>query len=111
LVGLVVGPVSGVIGFALRSRTLRWLAAGGLTAVSIAEPLAWWAHILHFDARMTYVIVALMGAAIPVAVLRTEGNAMLRASALALSSAYPLAVLVELVLIGLGQVSAPMRLI
>lgn len=109
--GLVVGPVSAAVGRRLKNPARELAAATTLAAVSMAEPVALWAHIDHRDAHITYVIVAVIGLVIPLVLFRDRMRQGLRSLVLALAALYPLAVVLELTLILLGQVSAPGRLI
>lgn len=108
--GLVIGPVAGIVGWWLTQRT-AFAAIVTLATVSIAEPLALWAHIDHFDAHLAYVGVATAGMALPLILYRRHWTKAVRAVALALFLTYPTAVILEATLIALRQISAPMRLI
>lgn len=110
-VGLLVGPMAGFIGWSANRRPPRVPAIAALAAVSLAEPLALWFHINHVDAHITYVVVALAGLLLPLLWIRTWARKALAALAIAIAAAYPLAVVLEIVLIALGQVSAPLRLV
>ena len=109
-VGLVVGPAAGMIGRWLTAERTSLPAAAALAAASIAEPLALWAHIDHLDAHLTYLVVAAVGITIPVIRLRAAPRRSLRATAVALAVGYPAAVIIEVALVALGQISAPIRL-
>lgn len=111
VVGLVVGPIAGLVGWWLKADRTARMAAALLTTVSIAEPLALWAHIDHLDAHLVYVAVGLGGVALPFARFRRNPRTAFVALALAILLAYPAAVALEAALIALGQVSPPMRLI
>jgi hypothetical protein len=110
-IGLVVGPVAGLVGWLLKSRRTALLAATGVATVSIAEPLALWAHIDHLDAHIVFTAVAVAGVAFPLVLFRSSPRAAFQALGLAFVFTYPVAVALEVVLIALGQVSPPMRLI
>lgn len=109
-VGLVIGPVAGVVGWWLTTARAG-VGVVALAIVSIAEPLALWAHLDHFDAHLAYVAVAGAGLAFPLVWFRRVWRTAATAVASALVLAYPAAVTLEVVLIALGQISAPMRLI
>lgn len=110
-IGLLIGPIAGLVGWWLTRNNTALVAATALAVVSIAEPLALWAHIDHLDAHLAYVAVAIVGFSLPLTRMwqtpRTAGTA----AAMALALSYPVAVVLEAVLIALGQISAPMRLI
>ena len=110
-IGLIMGPVSAVVGRGLKNPDRKLAAATMLAAGSMAEPVALWAHIDHSDAHITFNIVAAAGLAIPLMLFRDRVGQGIRAAALALAALYPLAVVLELTLILLGQISAPARLI
>lgn len=63
-VGLVVGPLAGVVGWWLTQRN-PFTGVVTLATVSVAEPLALWTHIDHLDTHLAYVGVALAGLAFP----------------------------------------------
>lgn len=110
-IGLIMGPASAVVGRGLKNPDRKLAAATMLAAISMAEPVALWAHIDHRDAHITYIIVAAAGLGIPLMLFRDRVGQGIGASALALAALYPLAVVLELTLILLGQISAPARLI
>ena len=110
-IGLVLGPASAVVGRGLKAPARQLAAATLVAAVSMAEPLALWAHIDHNDAHITYVIVAVAGLVLPFVLFRDRMGLGIRSSVLALAAVYPLAVVLEFALILLGQVSAPARLL
>lgn len=111
IVGLIVGPVAGVVGRWLTTEEGMFRAVVMLAAVSIAEPLALWAHIDNFDAHLTYLLVAASGITFPLVWFGRDGRKALQSLALSLLLAYPVAVVLEAALIALGQISPPMRLI
>ncbi len=110
-IGLVIGPASAVLGRGLKDPARQLAATTVFAAVSMAEPLALWAHIDHIDARITYVTVAATGLVLPFVLFRDRMGLGIRSSVLALAALYPLAVVLEITLIVLGQVSAPVRLL
>lgn len=63
-IGLVIGPVAGVIGWRLTAHRTAFAAVVTLAIVLTAEPLALWAHIDHFDAHLAYLGVAFLGVAL-----------------------------------------------
>lgn len=109
-IGLIMGAASAVVGRWLKDPLRKLVAATMLAAISMAEPLALWAHIDHRDAHITYVMVA-AALVMPLVLFRGRMRSGIRSSVLALAVLYPLAVVLELTLILLGQVSAPARLI
>jgi hypothetical protein len=110
-VGLVIGPIAGVVGWWLTSQRSSFTAVVTLAAVSVAEPLALWAHIDHLDAHLLYIGVAAAGLAFPLLWFRRDRHKALRALALVLILTYPVAVAFEATLIAFRQISPPMRLI
>ena len=110
-VGLVIGPVAGVVGWWLRTERTSFVAVVMLAMVSIAEPLALWTHIDHFDAHLAYIGVAAVGCAFPLTWFRRDWVNGLKALALVVVLTYPAAVVLEATLIALRQISPPMRLI
>lgn len=110
-VGLVVGPASAVLGRLLAGDPASLVAAAALATAAVAEPLALWAHVDHLDAHITYVVVALVGVIAPQAITQGSVRRRLISTAWVVIAAYPTAVVLEAVLIALGQVSAPMRLV
>ncbi len=110
-VGLIMGPTAAVLGRLSASASAAPFALLALAAASMAEPLALWGHIDHVDAHITYSVVALVGLSIPVAVSATPMRKRWGLTASAVLVTYPVALLLEVVLIGLGQISAPVRLI
>lgn len=110
-VSLVVGPIAGAVGHLVRNDRRRPFAVTAIAVISVAEPVALWAHIDHLDAHVTYVLVGIVGMSIVPALLRPPARTAALAAAMALIGVYPLAVGVELLLIALGQVSGPMRLL
>jgi hypothetical protein len=109
--GLVVGPIAGWLGWRLRDARTAMPSVVLMSTVSIAEPLALWAHIDHVEAHLAYVVVALSGLAFAAVWFRTSPRDAGRALGLALVLAYPAAVVLEAALVALGQISAPLRLI
>lgn len=109
-VGLIVGPIAGVVGWWLKARA-PFAAVVMLATVSIAEPLALWTHIDHLDAHLAYIGVAAIGLASPLLWFRRNLRRALQATALVLVLTYPTAIALEATLIALGQISSPMRLI
>ena len=110
-IGLIIGPGSALVGRGLKKPARKAAAVTMLAAVSMAEPLALWAHVDHRDAHITYLMVAVAGLAMPLVLFRDRTRQGIRSSVLALAALYPLAVFLELTLILLGQVSAPARLL
>ena len=55
-VGLVIGPIAGIVGWWLTSQQRSFTAVVTLATVSIAEPLALWTHIDHLDAHLAYMV-------------------------------------------------------
>jgi len=109
-IALVVGPIAGVIGRWLTTeRTV--LAVVLLATVSIAEPLALWAHIDHLDAHFAYFGVALIGLTFPVVWFRSALRNAVKAVALTVALTYPTAVILEAGLVALRQISSPLRLV
>lgn len=110
-VGLIVGPIAGVVGWWLTTERASFAAVVMLATVSIAEPLALWTHIDHFDAHLAYLGVAAVGFAFPLTWFRRDWGNALKALALAVVLTYPTAVVLEATLIVFRQISPPMRLI
>jgi len=110
-VGLVTGPVAGVLGWWLTSMRRGVAAVAVLAAVSIAEPLALWMHIDHLDAHVAYIGVAAAGFSFSLAWFRQMRRATFMTVASVLVLIYPIAVVLEATLIAFGQISAPMRLV
>lgn len=110
IVGLIVGPVAGVLGRSAGARPPYMLGIAALTTASVAEPLALWKHIDHTDAHIAFVIVASIGLTLPF-LIRSGLKTSLIGVSLSILLAYPLAVVLEVVLIALGQISAPLRLV
>lgn len=110
-VGLVIGPVAGVVGWWLKTERTSFVAVVMLATVSIAEPLALWTHIDHFDAHLAYLCVVGAGFAFPLIWFRREWRPALKALALVMILTYPTAVFLEATLIALDQISPPMRLV
>jgi hypothetical protein len=110
VVGLVIGPIAGVVGWWLTSQRGS-TAVVMLATVSVAEPLALWAHIDHLDAHLVYIGVAAAGLAFPLLWFRRDRRKALRALALVLVLTYPIAVALEATLIAFRQISPPMRLV
>lgn len=110
-VGLIIGPIAGVLGRWLSTEPDSFRAVVMLGTVTIAEPLALWAHIDHIDAHLTFVLVATAGVAFPLVWFSKDRRKALSSLGLVVVLTYPVAVALEATLIALGQVSAPMRLI
>ncbi len=110
-VGLIAGPVAALLGWIANLEPPRMLGMAALATASIAEPLALWEHIDHADAHIAFVIVALIGLTLPFLPVRAGLRTSLTGVSLAIVLAYPLAVVLEVVLIALGQISAPLRLV
>jgi hypothetical protein len=110
-VGLIVGPIAGLMGWWLASERAGLWAVVALATVSLAEPLALWSHINHFDAHVAYTAVGAAGVLFPLIWFRRARRKALKALALVGLLGYPVAVVLEATLIALGQISAPMRLI
>lgn len=110
-VGLVIGPVAGVVGWWLKNARTFFVAVVMLTTVSIAEPLALWTHIDHFDAHLAYLSVTAAGFSFPLIWFRREWRNALKSLALVMILTYPSAVFLEATLIALDQISPPMRLV
>lgn len=110
-VGLVIGPVAGVVGWWLKTERTSFVAVVMLATVSIAEPLALWTHIDHFDAHLAYLSVTAAGFAFPLIWFRREWRNALKSLALVMILTYPSAVFLEATLIALDQISPPMRLV
>lgn len=110
-VGLVTGPIAGILGWWLSTGRRSLTAVVALATVSISEPLALWTHIDHVDAHLAFIFVVAAGFAFAVIWLRREWRTALRALALTLVLIYPTAVVLEATLIAFRQISAPMRLI
>lgn len=110
-VGLVIGPVAGMVGWWLNTQRMNFAAVGMLSTISIAEPLALWAHINHTDAHIAYLGVAIAGLAFSCLFHRGDWRRAFRAVMLTVALTYPAAVVVEATLIALNQISSPMRLI
>jgi hypothetical protein len=109
-IGLVVGPIAGIIGWWISDEHTALAAVVTLATASVAEPLALWAHIDRLDAHLAYLSVAIVGLTFPVIWFRRTWRKVVKAVALPLALTYPAAVILELILIGLGQISPPMRL-
>jgi hypothetical protein len=110
-VGLVIGPIAGVVGWWLTIQRSSFTAVVALATVSVAEPLALWTHIDHFDAHLAYIGVAVAGFAFPLIWFRRDWRNALKALALVVVLTYPAAVALEATLIAFSQISPPMRLI
>jgi hypothetical protein len=110
-VGLVIGPIAGLVGWWLTSQRGSFTAVVALATVSAAEPLALWTHIDHLDAHLAYIGVAAAGLAFPVIWFRRDRRKALRALALVLVLTYPAAVVLEATLIAFHQISPPIRLV
>jgi hypothetical protein len=110
-IGLIIGPLAGVVGHRLTAQRTALTAVVALATVSIAEPLALWFHIDRFDARAVYLTVAAAGLVFPLIWFRNAWRQAASATAVAMGLTYPTAVFLEAALISLGQVSSPMRLI
>lgn len=110
-VGLVIGPIAGVVGWWLTIERASFTAVVILATVSIAEPLALWTHIDHFDAHLAYIGVAAAGFAFPLIWFRRDRRSALKALAFVVVLTYPAGVVLEAALIALQQISPPMRLI
>ena len=110
-VGLVIGPISGLLGFFLKVPSHRFLAVALLSSVSIAEPLALWAHIDHVDSHIAYLIVGALGLVLPMTLLGRDRKCLIGAIGIVMLAVYPTALILEVTLIALGQISPPMRLI
>jgi cation transport ATPase len=87
------------------------MAVVTLATVSIAEPLALWTHIDHFDAHLAYLSVAAAGFAFPLVWFRRDWRNALKAVVFVVVLTYPAALVLEAVSIAFGQISPPMRLI
>jgi hypothetical protein len=81
-VAIVVGPVAGLLGWWARVAIgpKRIFSVAALAALCISEGAALWRHIDHRDAHATYVVVGVVGLAVPVLVLR-RGRDLLKAFA------------------------------
>jgi hypothetical protein len=110
-VGVVMGPVAGVIGWRLTTHRTAFAAVVTVATVLMAEPLALWVHIDHFDSHLAYLSVAAAGLALPLIWFRRQWRQAVKGVALVLVLTYPAAVILEATLIALRQISAPMRLI
>lgn len=110
-VGLVIGPIAGVVGWWLTVQRTSFVAVVTLATVSIGEPLALWTHIIHFEAHLAYLCVAAAGFAFPLIWFHREWRPALKALALMIILTYPTAVFLEATLIALDQISPPMRLV
>jgi hypothetical protein len=110
-VGLVIGPIAGLVGWWLTIQRASFTAVVALAAVSVAEPLALWTHIDHFDAHLAYIGVAAAGLVFPLIWFRRDWRNALKALALVVVLTYPAALILEAVLIAFSQISPPMRLI
>jgi hypothetical protein len=110
-VGLVIGPIAGVMGWCLTTERASFMAVVTLATVSIAEPLALWTHIDHFDAHLAYLSVAAAGFAFPLVWFRRDWRNALKAVVFVVVLTYPAALVLEAVSIAFGQISPPMRLI
>jgi hypothetical protein len=109
--GLVIGPVAGIIGWWLTTARWAFTAVATLATVAIAEPLALWVHIDHIDSHLAYLGVAAASLAFPVVWYRRRWRKAVKAMAVVLVLTFPTAVLLEATLIALRQISPPMRLI
>ena len=109
--GLVVGPVSGLIGWFLREGRLAFASIVALSVVTLAEPIALWPHIAQTDSRIVFVAVGLAGFLLPLVSQREQWREATKALLVALALTYPAALALEAVLIALGQISPPLRLI
>lgn len=110
-VGLIAGPLSGTVGWWIANQPTMFLPVVSLATVSVAEPVALWAHIDHLDAHIAYVGVVFVGVMLPLLAFTQERLRGLRAVLLTVALAYPAAVVLEATLIALGQISSPMRLL
>jgi hypothetical protein len=110
-VGLVIGPIAGIVGWWLTIQRASFTAVVALATVSVAEPLALWTHIDHFDAHLAYIGVAAAGLVFPLIWFRRDWRNALKALALVVVLTYPAAMVLEAVLIAFSQISPPMRLI
>ena len=81
-VGFFIGPIAGLVGWWLTSTRASFIAVVTLATVSIAEPLALWTHIDHFDAHLAYIGVAAAGFTLPVIWFRRDGPNALKTLAL-----------------------------
>ena len=111
VVGLVVGPISGLAGWWLRDGRLALASVVTLVVVTMAEPLALWPHIESSEARMVFIAVGLAGIVAPLVLRRRRPRDAVAALLVALALTYPAALALEVVLIALGQISPPLRLI
>jgi Family of unknown function (DUF6518) len=111
IVGLIVGPIAGIVGVWLSAENYALVAVVALATITVAEPLALWAHIDHFDAHLAFLLVALAGLGFVLLWYRPPSARTVKAVALVIVLAYPIAVVLEAVLIALGQISPPMRLV
>lgn len=111
VVGMVVGPIAAVIGWMLARGQGPSIAVVALAGISVAEPLALWAHIDHMDAHLAYIGVAAAGLVFPIVWFWGEWRRAVIAFALVLVAAYPAALVLEASLIVLDQISPPMRLV
>lgn len=110
-VGLVIGPISGVVGWWLTAERTAFIAVVSLATVSVAEPLALWPHLDHVDARIAYIILAIGALTFPMIWFRRKWRGAFKAVALVIVLTYPSAVALEAVLIAFQQISPPMRLV
>ncbi|MDF1595703.1 MAG: DUF6518 family protein [Acidimicrobiia bacterium] len=110
-VGLLIGPVTGVFGWRLAEHRTAFTAVVTVATVLMAEPLALWVHVDHFDSHLACLSVAAAGLALPLIWFRRQWRQAAKGVALVLVLAYPAAVILEAALIALRQISAPMRLI
>lgn len=109
--GLIVGPIAGAVGAWLTAERTSLFAATALATISVAEPLALWAHIAHADARVAYVLVAAVGLVVALVRLQRGSGSRARTLGVVIGLTYPTAVALEVTLIALGQISAPLRLV
>ena len=77
-VGLIVGPIAGVVGWWLTTERTSFTAVVTLATISIAEPLALWIRIDHLDAHLAYVGVAAAGFAFPLIWFRRDWSNALK---------------------------------
>ena len=110
-VGLAIGPIAGVVGWWLTTQRTSFPAVVTLAMVSIAEPLALWTHIDHFDAHLAYLGIAAAGFVFPLIWFRRDWRNAIKSLALVMILTYPTAVILEATLIALDQISPPMRLV
>jgi hypothetical protein len=110
-VGLVIGPIAGLVGWWLTTQRASFTAVVALATVSVAELLALWTHIDHFDAHLAYIGVAVAGFAFPLIWFRGAWRNAFKAVAVVGVLTYPAAIVFEATLIAFSQISPPMRLI